>query len=1114
MLIKTLKIRLKGLFFFGLTLCFGRPLFSQPTKHTPVGGRLDADMFVKASYEAEGNAFVCHNSKRFNNRPLYSNQSPALVITGDRPLIRFGNGQAQNGTFIAALLRGNNAKWLHNFSDITAKYRSGRMEWWLKDAALGSTTLILEAVTLANGTGATMHMRIENAQPGDKLVWVCGGTAEKQGGMQAGWDITTSSWSVGAGNSKKMLMQFSPDECIGNHISVNPDGFILQGEVRKVIEVTTVHCSVPSIVSIVDAAEWSDPSKIFLTKGTDKPLACAVTSLDGRNEIFWSMLVQDKKNDSKTQTVQTPAATFAAGMKRVVDVENRVVVKTPDARLNAQVAAANAAIDGVFREGIYTHSGMRWGVPLLGWRTIYGGTNFGWHNRVKVNANLAIAKQITKDVTDRLVPKPDVRYGLTSQAPDSKMFGKGRVDFHQPSHYDMQTQFFDQLIHSWRFTGDPELEKLLRPALELHLDYIHDNFDPDDDGLYESYANTWPTDDQWYNGGGTAEETAYAYAAEKAVVEMARRAGDAASIKKHEQRVAKIYKNFMAKLWVPNKDYVGAWVEQGGHERLHEDCWLYATFCPIDAGMLNTQQAAQSLYYSEWGLEREKMSYGGQRCWTSNWVPSKWSLREMWPGDSYGLALAYFQNGQASEGWELLRGTFPAMSFYGPVPADLGHPNGGTDFNDCASMFCRSVVEGLFGYRPDYPNGVVTIAPQLPAEWKNSSIRTPDFSVTVEGNKYRIALIKGAALDLRLPIRARKVTNIKVNGKSVKWELLPGFGCSIAKIILPKGNSANVEISVEQPLPQYDAITMQTNVGAKVNLTPKDAVVTKVGEVPTTPGYHLVDEIVKVGDAPQRRVFKIKLIDPAADAALAAKTLKEVPANSKWVSVDMSKKFNGDVRTIFKQQYLSPRPNTSSLRLSTDGYSTWQMMLGTNTTGEPNPSKAPLIDLSNVPRLTSNGNELMTKDGVPFAWSSTENNISFTSMWDNWPRQVNVPVNKKGEAVYFLVCGFTNPMQGRITNAVISMKYSDGVVEKLEIVPPLNFWSLCNFAGSDYDYKRDWFSLPNVPPTLVQLGNNCRAILMNRRLRLGATLESVSLETLSQEVMIGLMGVTIMNPDN
>jgi hypothetical protein len=129
------------------------------------------------------------------------------------------------------------------------------------------------------------------------------------------------------------------------------------------------------------------------------------------------------------------------------------------------------------------------------------------------------------------------------------------------------------------------------------------------------------------------DRPAYAYNAEKAAVELAKRAHDEASVKKHKVRVDKIYNAFISKLWVKDKDYVGAYVEQRGHERLHPDCWLYAIFCPIDAGLLSTDQAAQSLYYTEWGLQRDDMPYGGQRVRTSNWVPSKWSLREMWPGD-------------------------------------------------------------------------------------------------------------------------------------------------------------------------------------------------------------------------------------------------------------------------------------------------------------------------------------------------------------------------------------------------------------------------------------------------------------------------------------------------
>ena len=155
---------------------------------------------------------------------------------------------------------------------------------------------------------------------------------------------------------------------------------------------------------------------------------------------------------------------------------------------------------------------------------------------------------------------------------------------------------------------------------------------------------------------------------------------------------------------------------------------------------------------------------------------------------------------------------------------------------------------------------------------------------------------------------------------------------------------------------------------------------------------------------------------------------------------------------------------------------------------------------------------LGTPQGVPFAWGGDARNIAFTSMWDNWPRQVTVPVGRKADAVSLLLCGFTNPMQGRIANAEVRLTYADGVVDKVELVPPFNFWSLCPFGGSDYDYPRDGFSLPPVPPPTVQLGDNCRANLLNVRLRPDATLKSVTLETMSQEVIIGLMGASVMNP--
>jgi hypothetical protein len=340
----------------------------------------------------------------------------------------------------------------------------------------------------------------------------------------------------------------------------------------------------------------------------------------------------------------------------------------------------------------------------------------------------------------------------------------------------------------------------------------------------------------------------------------------------------------------------------------------------------------------------------------------------------------------------------------------------------------------------------------------------------------------------------------------MKWELLPGFGCSVARISVPKTKTAIVELTCEQPLPQYAAVSMETKVGDKLDLSVADARILEPAAGPVVAGYHLVESLVQVGDAPQRRLFKIKVNDTQADADRAATVLEKAPTDARWQCIDLSKSLNGDIRTIFQQKYLSPRPQTCSLRLATNGYSTWQMSLGEK------PKGAPAIDLTGVPSLLDSTKRLRTPQGIPFAWAGGERNIAFTSMWDNWPRQVAVPLNRKAEAIWLLVCGFTNPMQGRITNAELRMKYADGVVQKLELVPPLDFWSLCPFGDADYDYKRDAFCLPKIPPKTVQLGSNCRAILLNQRLRPGVVLESVTLETLSQEVIIGLMGVSIMNP--
>jgi hypothetical protein len=111
-------------------------------------------------------------------------------------------------------------------------------------------------------------------------------------------------------------------------------------------------------------------------------------------------------------------------------------------------------------------------------------------------------------------------------------------------------------------------------------------------------------------------------------------------------------------------------------------------------------------------------------------------------------------------------------------------------------------------------------------------------------------------------------------------------------------------------------------------------------------------------------------------------------------------------------------------------------------------------------------------------------------------------------------------MQCQIANAVIRLNYADGQTDSLELVPPVNYWNLCAIASYakesdkpprfDYTSEIDKFCLPAILPERVQLGENCRAMLLNLKLRKDVVLKSMTLETLSQEVVVGLMGITLM----
>lgn len=1026
-------------------------------------------------YKPEGDAIVIRNGARWDNRPLYCHERFSFVWTGEMPGL-----SGQMGRIYAGIERNGIRVMLHQFGNRVMRYRPGRMEWELTDNRFPGLTVTLSATTLHDANGITARLKTQGSQAGDKALWAFfPPDADKKSAFST--KTTAKGYTLSPQPAKPL------GEIIGT-LSQEVEGWqILSFANRDVpAKAAPIANLLPAGTGLLASLPISDQT----------PQSIAVAA-DENDKPQYARLKR-RQNKLDPSAVTDPAQAFEQGMKRALDFSNRLVINTPDPYLNAGAPMAVAATAGLFVDPVFVHGGSHWRQQQPGWRTMGGAISFGWPEQILRAVKFWGGLQVKENGN-----KTNASYSPNGcqQAGNSRFFGAGFIDYKQPPHYEFQTQFFDEAIRAWRASADPELEKTLRPMLELHLERCKECFDPDGDGIYESYNNTWPNDSIWFNGGGTPEQSGYVYYGHRAAADMARRAGDPESAKKHDAMADKIRDAVNRLLWMPERGYYASYVEPWGHKRQMPDAWIYAQHVPIEAGLSTPEQAWKAMFYTEWAMERFKLPYGGEMRQTSNFVPGQWSIRELYHGDNFGMALGYFLAGQGDEGWNLLRGTMLESMYADGVrksgysnekgafnninrisPGGLSHPNCSVDFNDIVSTYCRALIEGLFGYRPDYPNSTVRIEPSFPSAWDHASIRTPDFSLEFKNNTYRLDLTKPAAIRFGIPVRASKIKQVTVNGEPVKFTVEPWAGYGMLRVDVPKTNKALLALETEGPPVSLPVLEKEVKTGI--------------------PGKNL--ELAKQdGPVPRFQLTKVTVPKPAQPSLI-----REAPPNATWKTIDLSPILNGDLRKIFKQRYDSPRPDRVSMRIGYDGWSAWTFVHWG--------MKTPEIKMNRVldnpdPKLVQ-GDQLLTPQHARFTKPAPDKNIAFTSLWDRWPKSVSIPVNAKGEALWLLIAGSTTPLQGKIANAVIRFKYADGKVETLDLVPPENFWSLCGFGRMDYDEKRDGFSLPKQRPPQVSLGTNCRAMVYGWKLRPGVELKEVTLETLSLDVVIGLMAASLMNP--
>ena len=762
-------------------------------------------------YQVHGTDFVITNGERRFNRPLYGSNTIFYVHGGDRPEFLLSL-PGKGGTFRLGIASGKKAKWLPDADDIVARYRGGSMRYEIRDGLLGDGVLTVDAVPMGEAEGLTLRVQLSGGASGLELLWAFGGAS---GFNRRNLDT--------CGYCPESVCWLDANDCEGNKFRMTEFGFELLAPCHQSRPVAGT--MPPGFkLRIGDAGLLDSPLALLASRGDRRPILAGRRAVDPGEGVYFALEWLPKDGVAIPQADLRTAFDKAEAHRR--SIVDRVRVSAPDPVFGAAAAAICSAGDGLWDPPTYTHGGVRWHFPYLGWRGAYIASEFGWHDRARTHFREFAKVQLKEPATAE--PRPDKSRDLARQASDSVLYSRGYIPvFPKPDArgaYDMQQVYIDQLLWHFLWTGDVDFVREMWPVILDHLAWEKRCFDPDGDGLFENYANTLISDAHHYSGGACTQASAYNYRAFSMAARLASLIGE--DPEPFRRQAEKIRKAMNKVLWMPERGWYAEYRDLLGLKRLHPSAELPSVYHPIDSDVPDMFQAWQMLRYVDTQIEHVPVEGDSMTIWTSNWVPWIWSVRDILGSEVAHTALAYWQSGRREKAYQLYRGAIVDAMLCSHVAgacqgtSEYSRRNAGvaTDFSCSVGMFGRVLVEGLFGIVPDVLSGELWIRPGLPKKWDWASINTPDvgYSYSRQRNVDEYAVRANFSRPVRLRLRAAargvKVAEVTVNEKKTAWKNVPGIGEPVIEVETSEADGAQVRVRWDGDQPA--TVVCPTVVGA------------------------------------------------------------------------------------------------------------------------------------------------------------------------------------------------------------------------------------------------------------------------------------------------------------
>lgn len=1108
-------------------------------------------------YVPQGSDFVIENGPEFFNRALYGGHTAFRAEAGDKPEFTMylpGRGGNLRLGLRNASEKNPSSKWLHAAQSIDSRYRPGAMIYDIRDPLLGPNgTVHLEVYALASTEGLIIQVEARDIPPGLELLWAYGGANGERGGRDG--DIGTERVPISE------YFQLKPEFCVDNTFETGAGTFKLTSKSGTIVG--RVGGESDPRPEVADADKWKDAGELFASVSSTEAPKCPVVAghlvLKAGEPRYIALqrieanLLPPFKSEDLPKVFHDTAAHFQ-------QLRERVIVNTPDPYIDAAVGALNVAADAAWDDSsnAIMHGAIAWRRMLLGWRGPYSLDTLGWHDRARLNIHSWISQQNTTPIPDTLAP-PDEQSNLARS--ETALHSNGDMS---NSHYDMNLVFIDVLFRHILWTGDVKFAAEVWPVIERHLAWeqrlFRRPFGPEKLPLYENYAATWASDDLYYSGGGTAHASAYNYYHNTMAARIARLIGkDPAPYEREAELILRGMREF---LWLQDKGWYAEYRDLLGRQLAHPSAALWNVYHVTDSQAVSPIEAWQlSRYVDEMphipvrgpGVPTEPDGKTYALIPTTTWMPYSWSINNVCMNEDVHMALSYWQAGRDREGYLLLKSSILACMYMGIAPGNVGtmtyldvyRRESQRDFADGSGMLSRAMVEGLFGIHPDGLAGELHLKPGFPEQWDHASIRHPQLSYswkrTGQSDAFTVESLFDRPMSLRLswPALSDDVAEVTVNGSAARWQQVdPAIGRPCVLITAPASSKWEINIRWKGNPIAHAPPSIRATAGDSVRVSlpaglqsqsPEGKIVDpqKVfvnpasagaeARVAQNPGTHTVFVAVKQGAFSWLMPVDVIVAEPAVAVQSGVDWSSASVPTASYEAVDLAKFFNLRVTEIFKQEYRSPRSPYVSLAIPKQGIGGWAGHV--NATAN--------IDDSGLRRTaTKAGGKLVMPNGVPFntPGAGDTRNIAFTSQWDNFPKEITVPLGGKATRVFLLMAGSTNFMQSRFENGEVVVTYTDGTTARLALTNPTNWWPIeQDYFLDDYQFKR-----PEPIPPRVNLKTGEVRLLdpekvkgRGRSIDGGAAnvldipldptkeLKSLTVRTIANDAVIGLMSATL-----